>query len=365
MPTDNRTLDEKVAERDAKLDALQAKLTDAVQQLVTGEDWRHAMEFAARFRARSFNNTLLIWVQHAVAHAEGRVPDPNPTYVAGFKQWQSLGRHVMRGQAGYQIFAPVTARMASHEPNNPDSWHRLGRGEKPAPGEVVRARMISVRPAYVWAQSQTEGEPLPETPKLLEGQAPAGLGDALADQITAHGFEVRLVSTTDAIGGANGLTDYLTHDVSVRMDLDDAAQVKTLAHELGHVILHGPDNTDAAMHRGVAEIEAARGRGTRRPVAAMAGRCRGGPLTAPRQHPTGVRRQLHALHRWNGHLVDPDVASLLPVAVVPTVGVLAFLGVTAYVELAAASPSTSVTSSRTVWGQRSSGCAPEISPSLA
>ena len=40
------------------------------------------------------------------------------------------------------------------------------------------------------------------------------------------------------------------------MDMDDAAQVKTLAHELGHVMLHGPDNADAAMHRGIAEVEA-------------------------------------------------------------------------------------------------------------
>ena len=40
------------------------------------------------------------------------------------------------------------------------------------------------------------------------------------------------------------------------MDMDDAAQVKTLAHELGHVMLHGPDNVDAAMHRGIAEVEA-------------------------------------------------------------------------------------------------------------
>ena len=39
--------------------------------------------------------------------------------------------------------------------------------------------------------------------------------------------------------------------------MDDAAQVKTLAHELGHVMLHrGPDNADAAMHRGIAEVEA-------------------------------------------------------------------------------------------------------------
>ncbi len=118
--------------------------------------------------------------------------------------------------------------------------------------------MVGVRPAYVWAQSQTDGSPLPATPvpKLLEGQAPAGLWDGLADQINAHGFELRLVSNAAAIGGANGLTDYLTHEVSVRMDMDDAAQAKTMAHELGHVILHGPDNTDAAMHRGVAEVEA-------------------------------------------------------------------------------------------------------------
>ena len=68
------------------------------------------------------------------------------------------------------------------------------------------------------------------------------------------------MSTATAIGGANGLTDYLTREVSVRMDMDDAAQVKTLAHELGHVILHGPDqpevNADAALHRGIAEVEA-------------------------------------------------------------------------------------------------------------
>jgi hypothetical protein len=106
--------------------------------------------------------------------------------------------------------------------------------------------------------SQTDGEPIPETPRprLLKGQAPEGLWDGLADQIEANGFGLRLVSNAAAIGGANGLTDYMTREVSVRMHMDDASQVKTLAHELGHVLLHGPDNDDAAMHRGVAEVEA-------------------------------------------------------------------------------------------------------------
>src|SRR5690606_1461714 len=99
---------------------------------------------------------------------------------------------------------------------------------------------------------------LPEQPRatLLKGVAPEGLWNGLADLITAHHFELRLVSTAAAIGGANGLTDYTTREVSVRMDMDDAAQVKTLAHELGHVMLHHPDNADVMLHRGVAEVEA-------------------------------------------------------------------------------------------------------------
>lgn len=253
-----RTQTSGLAGREAKIDALHQKLTDAVGALVTGDDWRRAMEFAAHFRSRSFSNTLLIFSQHNAAYQEGRVPGPVPTYVAGFKQWLSLNRHVVKGQGGYAILAPVTARFASTTPENPDSWRRLGRGEKPQWGESVRSRMIGLKPAHVWDISQTDGEPVPEPPRprLLEGEAPEGLWDGLADQIVARGFELRLVSNARSIGGANGLTDYLTHEVSVRMDMDDAAQVKTLAHELGHVMLHSADNVDAGMHRGVAEVEA-------------------------------------------------------------------------------------------------------------
>ena len=247
-----------LAAREAKLEALHQKLTESVGALVTGEDWKRALEFAAKFRSRSFNNTLLLYVQHYAAFQEGRVPEPMPTYVAGFKQWLSLNRQVMKGQSGYAILAPVTARFASSHPADPASWRRLGRGEKPGLGEAVRSKLVGLKPAHVWDISQTDGEPIPEThlPALLQGQAPDGLWDGLADQITAHGFGLRQVSNAPAIGGANGLTDYTTREVSVRMDMAEAAQVKTLAHELGHVMLHGPDNADAAIHRGIAEVEA-------------------------------------------------------------------------------------------------------------
>lgn len=254
------------AARDAKLEALQDQLARSVAELVTGEDWKQALVFAAQFRSRSFNNTMLIYRQHLAACVEGRVPDPTPTYVAGFRQWLALGRHVQKGQQGYGILAPVTARMASSDPTSPGSWRRLARGEKPKPGEVLRSRMVGVKPAYVWDVSQTQGDPLPELPRpvLLTGQAPSGLWDGLADQITDQGFELRLVSSAAAIGGANGLTDFLSRAVSIRMDMDDAAQVKTLVHELGHVLLHAPHSTDlsnqvaadASLHRGIAEVEA-------------------------------------------------------------------------------------------------------------
>ncbi|MGN6128963.1 MAG: ImmA/IrrE family metallo-endopeptidase [Nocardioidaceae bacterium] len=247
-----------LADREAKLEALHERLTEAVSTLVSGDDWRRALEFAARFRSRSFNNTLLIAVQHFGAFEQGRVPEPVPTYVAGFKQWLGLGRHVVKGQTGYQILAPVTARVASATPEVAESWRRLARGEKPHGGEQVRSRMIGLRPAYVWDVSQTAGEPVPEQPRpqLLEGQAPGGLWDGLAAQIEARGFTVRGVPDASAIGGANGLTDYSSQLVCVRTDMDPAAQVKTLAHELGHVLLHGPDNLDALLHRGTAEVEA-------------------------------------------------------------------------------------------------------------
>lgn len=254
------------ASREARLERVQTDLTSAVAALVTGEDWKKALIFAAQFRSRSFNNTLLISAAHAAAYEAGQVPNPTPTYVAGFHQWLSLGRHVKKGQHGYPILAPVTARFASFKPGNATTWRRLARTEKPQRGETMQNRVIGFRPTHVWDVSQTAGDPLPERqqPQLLSGQAPAGLWDGLADQITAAGYELSLVSSAGAIGGANGLTNFLSHEVSVRVDMDDAAQAKTLAHELGHVLLHAPHPSqldtgvaaEATLHRGTQEVEA-------------------------------------------------------------------------------------------------------------
>lgn len=208
-------------------------LNSAVEKLVTGEDWLQALAFAARFRARSFNNTILIWVQHAAAYEGGVVSAPEPTYVAGFQQWKDLSRSVRKGVAGYRILAPRTARMATRTPSDPTSWRRLDRGQKPQPGETVSTRMVGVRLAYVWDISGTEGPDMPTLPEpqLPAGQAPSGLWDGLAKQVAEYGFSLEMAPDKSALGGAFGLTTYDTRLVQVAANLDDVAKVCVLAHD--------------------------------------------------------------------------------------------------------------------------------------
>lgn len=243
--------------REAKLEALEERIVRSAEELVSSDNWRQAMEFAARFRSRSFNNTLLIWVQHLEAYEQGLVPTPTPTWVAGFQDWKKMGRWAEAG-GGYEIRAPVRVRFATATPKDPASWRRLAKGQSPRPGEVVQRRIVNVVPAYVWDVSRTHGAPLPElpSPKLLEGEAPAGLWDGLADQVESLGYEVLRMPDGEAMRGANGMTDPETRQVLVRTDMDPAAQVKTLAHELGHVRLHGPTQPEARQHRGIGEVEA-------------------------------------------------------------------------------------------------------------
>lgn len=244
-------------DREAKLVELHEHLVASVETLVTGDEWKRALDFAARFRTRSFNNTMLIWWQHEAAYRQGRVPDPMPTYVAGFKQWQTLGRRVVAGQRGYMIFAPLTARFATSSPMDADSWRRLKRSERPRAGEIVRPRMVGVRPAYVWDVSQTDGRPLPELPMptLLVGEAPPGLWDGLATIVRDEGFSLSMVTDDSELRGANGVTDFGARVVMVRGDMDAAARGKTLAHELAHIRMHEPAS-DAVSHRGIGEVEA-------------------------------------------------------------------------------------------------------------
>jgi antirestriction protein ArdC len=194
---------------------------------------------AARLPSYSPHNLLLIASQR-----------PDATRIAGYSTWRQLGRQVRKGERGIAILAPVSYRV-SDGGDRTATEKAAARPADPGDGEVRRV-LRGFRVAFVFDVAQTDGPPLPELrPQLLDGQAPPGLWSALARQIGDAGF--RLVRGDCA--PANGVTDRVTRMVTVREDLPDAQAVKTLAHELAHVMLHGAD-APASMTRERAEVEA-------------------------------------------------------------------------------------------------------------
>ena len=210
-----------------KLAEVHDRLIAAIDDLVSGDDWRRFLEASQRLHAYSPNNVLLILAQR-----------PTASRAAGYRTWQSLGYQVRRGEKGIAVLAPIVSRR---RPVDGDDEH---------PG-VVRI-LRGFRVVYVFDIEQCDGPPWPDVrPALLTGDAPAALWDLLAAQVNAAGFSIE----RDACTGANGRTDFDAHSVRVRDDVAPAQAVKTLAHELAHVLLH--DGTEyATVCRGRAEIEA-------------------------------------------------------------------------------------------------------------
>lgn len=250
------------AARTAKIAALHEQIGAQVEALIADPAWRAMLDTATRFHAYSLNNQLLIALGAA---AQGFMP----SRVAGFTTWKALGRSVVKGSRGLAILAPCTYRTtpaaSGLQNTEQDSGGRdatpanaaaVGGGQETAGPEAhPGARVLrGFRVAHVFDITQTEGEPLPEVrPQLLTGDAPAALWDALAAQVTAHGYTL----SREDCGETNGLTDPTARTVCVRPDVDAAQAVKTLAHELGHLECgHVADGYDYRGCRGRAEAEA-------------------------------------------------------------------------------------------------------------
>lgn len=209
-----------------KLRAAHSKLQEAVAEIASGEDWKRMLQVAAKFHNYSFNNQLMIFLQR-----------PDATVVAGFNRWKSLGRFVKKGEKGLAIFAPCKYKTKAEDDEGNDKSFQQVRG---------------FRVVHVFDISQTDGDDLPDMdavrPKLLCGDAPEGIWDALVTQANGAGYQV----TRERRGSENGYCDFLNKKIAVRPDVAPAQALKTLIHELGHAILHseGP-----VTSREVAETE--------------------------------------------------------------------------------------------------------------
>jgi hypothetical protein len=145
------------ATRTDRLQAAHEKLQDAVESIVSGDDWKRMLKVASKFHKYSFNNNLMVFCQR-----------PDATLVAGFNKWKSLGRCVKKGQKGIAIFAPCKYRTKIEDDNGEEKSFQQLRG---------------FRIVHVFDISQTDGDPIEDLdairPKLLDGDAPEGIWDGL------------------------------------------------------------------------------------------------------------------------------------------------------------------------------------------
>ena len=251
------------AARAAKIAALHEQISERVEQMTADPQWRAMLDAAAKFHTYSLNNQLLIELQAARLGI-------SPTRVAGFGTWKALGRSVVKGSTGLAVLAPCTytPKDTRADTGTGQDDRRAaaattasgvaGTAAEPDGGDAdlsARGRVLrGFRVAHVFDVSQTEGDPLPEIrPELLTGDAPAALWEALAAQVSAHGYRI----IREVCGQANGVTDPAARTVRVRPDVADAQAVKTLAHELAHIECgHTADGFDYTGCRGQAEAEA-------------------------------------------------------------------------------------------------------------
>lgn len=200
-------------------DALLATLTEGIEGLTTSEAWRAHLDVQRRFHRYSFSNSLLIYAQ-----------DPAASRVAGFTTWKRLGRSVRRGERAIWILAPMLAKRA-----------RLGDDEE-------RRGIVGFRPVPVFDVAQTDGEPLPEVCTTLRGDDPGTWLDRLTSCAGQLGYAVEF---TDLPGATNGDCTFARRRIRVERRNERAQQVKTLAHELAHALLH-----EGVDDRPLVELEA-------------------------------------------------------------------------------------------------------------
>jgi antirestriction protein ArdC len=191
------------AKDNSKVTAMLTSMGRSVEELRSSDAWKAMLKVQARFHKYSASNQLMIYMQN-----------PEATQVAGFRQWQGMGRQVQKGEKSIKIFAPMTRK----DTENPDKTVLTG------------FKLVSV-----FDVTQTQGEPLPLIPWPEAGHCPEGLYDNLVQHAESLDLTVLVPNDGEGPTGARGWYTPVNRTINVRLSTE-AGMSATLLHEMGHAL---------------------------------------------------------------------------------------------------------------------------------
>jgi antirestriction protein ArdC len=207
-----------------KIKELTDKLETGIKEVFTSSRYREYLSTMNKFHNYSYNNSMLILLQK-----------PEASYVAGYKTWETMDRHVRKGEKGITIFAPCPYKAKKAVEVIDTETGQVKRDTQGNPmKEEKEITYASFKAISIFDISQTEGKELPEIAKELKGTVPDYLM-ILDSIIDVSPVPIRFELWDDS---KKGYYSPLHGEIVIKDAMSDLQTVKTAIHEIAHSILH-------------------------------------------------------------------------------------------------------------------------------
>lgn len=206
------------------MDSIMQSLESGVEELFTSNRYQEFLKTMAKFHNYSFNNTMLIAMQR-----------PDATLVTSYKNWQSMGRQVMKGEKGITIIAPAPyKKMKEKEVLDENQRPIMGTDGKPKT-EQVEVTVPHFKAVTVFDIAQTSGEPIQTlAPELLT----AAVQDFDSFMQAIQKISPVPIRFDEIDGNANGYYHNADKEIEIKKGLSESQTLKTAIHETVHAKLH-------------------------------------------------------------------------------------------------------------------------------
>ena len=206
------------------MDSIMQSLESGVEELFTSNRYQEFLKTMAKFHNYSFNNTMLIAMQR-----------PDATLVTSYKNWQSMGRQVMKGEKGITIIAPTPyKKMKEKEVLDENQRPIMGTDGKPKT-EQVEVTVPHFKAVTVFDIAQTSGEPIQTlAPELLT----AAVQDFDSFMQAIQKISPVPIRFDEIDGNANGYYHNVDKEIVIKKGLSESQTLKTAIHETAHAKLH-------------------------------------------------------------------------------------------------------------------------------